>query len=104
MIHAHVRMKYKPGNDMEYSADMISRRYRAKDLLNLAAPTSAPLGLTETEEGSESLGFIRFIIQYQEVATYFPFMAIFRLIQYLEDTRYYTAYSPARLKFDSRHK
>jgi hypothetical protein len=104
MIHAHVRTIFKSGNDMEYSADMSERRYRTRDLLHIAAPTSALLGLTNTETGNKNLSFVRFIIQYQEVATYFPFMTIFRLIQYLEDTKYCTAYSPASLMFDSRHK
>jgi len=40
-----VRKKFKSGNDLEHSADMIARMYRAKDLLNTAAPAFAPLGL-----------------------------------------------------------
>jgi len=104
MIHAHVRTIFKSGNDMEYSADMIDKRYRAKDLLHIAAPTSATLGLTEIDAGNKCRSFVRFIIQYQEVTTYFSFIAIFRLIQDLEDTKYCTAYSAASLRFDSRHK
>jgi hypothetical protein len=104
MIQAHVSTIFKSGNDLVCSADMITRKYSAKDLLHIAAPTSAPLDLTETEARNKSPSFVPFILQYQEVATYFPFMAIFHLIQYLKDTKYCTAYSPGSLLFDSRHK
>jgi len=39
-----VRTIFKSDNDFEYIADIIARRYRAKDLLHIAAPTSAQLG------------------------------------------------------------
>jgi hypothetical protein len=103
MIRAHVRTVFKSGNDMEYRSDMIARMCRAKRPTKHSGVhiCTSRLG---TEAGNKSPSVFPFMLQCQEVATYFPFMAVFRLIQGLEDTKYCTAYSPAGLRFCSRHK
>ena len=82
-----MRTIFKSGNDLEYIADMMARMYRAKDLLHIAAPTFAPLRLALKQE-IKVLSVVPFILQYRQVATYFTFMAVFRLIKKFEDTKY----------------